>query len=89
MPSGSSETAARVEMYDRGVLATAEEDSDGNGRPDKWEHYENGALVSVALDTRGRGVPDRRLVYGPDGGPPRLESDPDGTGQFRRTAAAP
>jgi hypothetical protein len=87
--SGAGESAARVETYDRGVLAAAEEDSDGNGRPDKWEHYENGALVSVALDTRGHGVPDRRLVYGPDGGPPQLETDPDGTGQFRATASAP
>ena len=86
--SGSGESPARVETYERGVLAAAEEDSDGNGRPDKWERYENGALVSVALDTRGRGVPDRRLVYGPDGAPPRLETDPDGTGQFRATASA-
>ena len=86
--SGSGESAARVETYERGVLAAAEEDSDGNGRPDKWEQYENGALVSVALDTRGRGVPDRRLVYGPDGGPPRIETDPDGTGQFRAMASA-
>jgi hypothetical protein len=87
--SGSGESAARVEKYERGVLSTAEEDADGNGRPDKWEQYENGALVSVALDTRGRGVPDRRLVYDPHGGSPRLETDPDGTGQFRAAASAP
>jgi hypothetical protein len=89
VPSATGETAARVETYDHGVLAAAEEDSDGNGRPDKWERYENGGLVSVALDTRGRGVPDRRLMYGQDGGPPRLETDPDGTGQFRAATLAP
>ena len=87
VPAVTGETAARVETYDGGVLTAAEEDSDGNGRADKWERYEHGALVSVALDTRGRGVPDRRIVYGPDGGPPRIETDADGTGQFR--AAAP
>ena len=70
------------------MLAAAEEDADGDGRPDKWERYAEGALTSVALDTLGRGVPDRRLVYTSDGGPPRIETDPDGSGQFRPAASA-
>jgi hypothetical protein len=73
----------RKETYDKGVLARAEEDTDGDARTDKWERYENGALTSVALDTGRRGTPDRRLVYTADGGAPRIESDPDGDGHFR------
>ena len=80
--------AFRRETYERGVLAAAEEDADGDGRPDKWERYAEGALTWVALDTLGRGVPDRRLVYTRDGGPPRIETDPDGSGQFRPAASA-
>jgi hypothetical protein len=76
----------RKETYDKGVLARAEEDTDGDARTDKWERYENGALTSVALDTGRRGIPDRRLVYTADGGAPRIESDPDGDGHFRPAA---
>jgi hypothetical protein len=76
----------REETYDKGVLARAEEDTDGDARTDKWERYENGALTSVALDTGRRGTPDRRLVYTADGGAPRIESDPDGDGHFRPAA---
>ena len=79
---------SRRETYDRGVLSTAEEDTNDDGRVDKWEQYENGALGSVALDTRGRGMPDRRVVYSPDGGAPRIETDADGSGQFRPSARA-
>jgi hypothetical protein len=76
----------RHETYESGVLAAAEEDTDADGRPDKWERYAEGALTSVALDTRRRGVPDRRLIYTRDGGAPRIETDPDGSGQFRPAA---
>ena len=79
---------SRRETYERGVLSAAEEDTDDDGRVDKWEQYQNGALVSVALDTRGRGTPDRRVVYSPDGGAPRIETDVDGSGQFRPSAHA-
>jgi hypothetical protein len=78
----------RQEAYDNGVLTAAEEDTDADGRSDKWERYTRGALVSVALDTRRRGVPDRRFVYTGDGSAPRIEIDPDGSGQFRPAAAA-
>jgi hypothetical protein len=58
----------RIEHYEKGVLARAEEDGDGDGRPDKWETYgPGGRLASVELDTRHRGTPDRRLVYLPGG----------------------
>jgi len=76
----------RVEHYQNGVLVRAEEDSDGDGRFDKWETYAGERLTSVAFDTTRRGSPDRRLIYSADGGA-RLEVDPDGTGNF--AAAAP
>jgi hypothetical protein len=84
--SAATGASFREETYDKGVLARAEEDTDGDARTDKWERYENGALTSVALDTGRRGTPDRRLVYTADGGAPRIESDPDGDGHFRPAA---
>jgi len=76
----------RVEHYEKGVLVRAEEDSDGDGRFDKWETYDGERLTSVAFDTVHRGTPDRRLIYSADGGA-RMEVDPQGTGTF--VAAAP
>lgn len=71
----------RVEHYEKGVLVRAEEDSDGDGRFDKWETYDGERLASVAFDTLHRGTPDRRLIYGADGSA-RMEVDPQGTGVF-------
>ena len=56
-------TVNRVEYYAKGVLARAEEDGDGDGRPDKWETYENGALSTVAFDTTHTGVADTTIDY--------------------------
>ena len=56
-----------MEFYEIGALARAEEDTNGDGKPDKWETYRDGALASVELDTNHDGRPDRRLTYGPDG----------------------
>jgi hypothetical protein len=84
--SAATGVSFRQETYDKGVLASAEEDTDGDARTDKWERYENGALTSVSLDTGRRGIPDRRLVYTADGGAPRIETDPDGDGHFRPAA---
>ena len=72
---------SRVEHYQQGVLISAEEDSDGDGRMDKWETYAGDRLASIAFDTTHRGTPDRRLIYGA-GGSARLEVDPKGTGEF-------
>jgi hypothetical protein len=59
----------RLEFYEgeAGILTRAEEDTDGNAKPDKWETYRDGALASVEIDTNRDGRPDRRLTYGPDG----------------------
>jgi hypothetical protein len=65
------------------ALAASEEDTDRDGRPDKWETYENGAIASVAFDEGGTGRPTRRLTYR-GGRLVLIESDPDGKGGFRR-----
>ena len=51
-----------MEYYERDVLVRAEEDTDADGKVDKWETYDGARLASVALDTSHRGVPDRRLI---------------------------
>jgi hypothetical protein len=72
----------RRESYENGQLASVEEDTNGDGRTDKWETWSGGGLRVMALDTKGTGKPDRRLVYPPDGSPPRLEVDHGGSGRF-------
>lgn len=65
-----------------GTLVRAEEDTNGDGKPDKWEVYENGALVSASFDENGDGKPDRCLTYR-DGVLVSVESNPDGAGAYR------
>jgi hypothetical protein len=65
----------------RGALVRAEEDTTGDGRPNKWETYEQGAIGVVAFDETGDGRPDRRLTY-KGGGVVIVESHPDAAGQF-------
>lgn len=57
----------RVEHRVHDALVSAEEDTDGDGRWDKWETYDGARLASVAFDTRHRGTADRRLLYAADG----------------------
>ncbi len=64
---------SRREFYEKGVRVRAEEDTNGDARVDKWETYVNGTLSTIGFDLSGKGVPDRRLVYGPDGAPTKLE----------------
>jgi len=71
----------RVEHYVKNVMVSADEDTDGDGRADKWERYDGGRLASVAFDTAHRGVPDRRLTYLSDGAT-RFEVDAKGDGTF-------
>lgn len=76
-------TFNRTELLEHGVVVRAEEDSNGDGRPDRWESYQGGTLSVLALDTTlARGRPNRRLVYGPGGEMLRIEVDTKGDGTF-------
>ena len=64
-----------------GALLQADEDTNGDGRPDKWETYEAGALKTAAFDENRDGRADRRLTY--SGGTLALiETEPDASGGF-------
>jgi len=77
--------AARREFYRGEVLVRAEEDSNGDGHPDKWEVFEDGKLRSVSFDsTQVAGRPDRRLIYSAAGQFDHLEADLEGDGTFTR-----
>ena len=64
------------------ALAAAEEDTNADGRVDKWETFAEGALRTVAFDENGDGHPDRRLTYG-GAALVLIERQPDGAGGFR------
>ncbi len=74
-------TIQRVEHYKNATLVSADEDTDGDGKPDKWETYDGDRLAMVAYDTLHRGTADRRLIYGADGRT-QLEVDAKGNGTW-------
>jgi len=79
----------RREFYARGVITRVEEDTDFDGRIDKWETYDHGVLSRMDLDISGRGRPDRRLVYRPDGSFDHVEVDVKGDGHFVTARTGP
>ena len=80
--AGQSGAITRREFYVEGVIARTEEDTDLDGRFDKWEQYEAGQLMRVDLDLKGQGFASRRLLYRADGQFDRVEDDADGDGKF-------
>lgn len=85
-------TFDRTEHYENNVLVRSEEDTNQDGKIDKWDTYrpeadvppgvQPYAITSTAVDETGRGTPTRRLVYGPGGRVERVELDRDGDGHF-------
>ena len=83
----------RTEFYEKNVLVRSQDDTNGDGKPDKWDEYApmpNHAvgeppytITSSAFDDTGSGHPQRRFVYGPKGAIARVEIDPGGTGNWR------
>jgi hypothetical protein len=67
-----------------GVLQRVEEDTNGDGRRDKWERYENGALASAEFDEDHDGRPDRRLTY-EESRLVLIEHTPDASGKYTRS----
>ncbi|HJU42571.1 MAG TPA: hypothetical protein VJ691_07135 [Vicinamibacterales bacterium] len=71
----------RHEYLRDNTLVRAEEDTNGDGRIDKWERYEGSVLREAAFDTTfTTGRADRRVRY--DGGGSTVEEDRDGDGKF-------
>jgi hypothetical protein len=68
---------------DLGTPIADDEDTNGDGKPDKWETFEGGALKTAAFDENFDGKPDRRLTY-EAGGTVLIETDPDATGAYRK-----
>jgi len=66
-----------------GPLLRVEEDSDRDGRRDKWERYENGVVKTAEYDENGDGRPDRRLTYR-DAELVSIETGPDSSGAYTR-----
>ncbi|MGH9374205.1 MAG: hypothetical protein ACRD15_22040 [Vicinamibacterales bacterium] len=88
--SGDEKKIDRWERYspggrpgERGAMLSAEEDSNGDGKADKWETYEAGTLRAVAFDEDRDGRPDRRLTY-EAGTLALIETEPDATGAYAR-----
>jgi len=66
-----------------GPLLRVEEDTNHDGRRDKWERYENGTVKTAEFDENGDGKPDRRLTY--RGAELMLiETAPDASGAYTR-----
>jgi hypothetical protein len=68
----------------------SEDDTNGDGRPDKWDIYRDGVLREVRFDTRlTSGRADRRLLYDDHGLLTRIEVDDNGDGVFERVLVEP
>jgi len=80
--NGPTRAVTRKEFYDKGKISRVEEDTNFDGRLDKWEVYQDGGLARLELDLQGKGFPDRRIYYGKTGAIEKLEVDPDGDGKF-------
>lgn len=75
----------RREYYRGDTMVRTEEDTNADGRVDKWDRYDGTVLRESALDTSLRlGRPDRRLLYDAQGRFEAIEADPDRDGAFVR-----
>lgn len=73
----------RTEFFAGDALVRAEEDTNLDGRPDKWERYEAGVLRQVDLDiTKAGAAPNRRLAYDAGGRFLGLSADDERDGTF-------
>ncbi|HWI19295.1 MAG TPA: hypothetical protein VNT81_16185 [Vicinamibacterales bacterium] len=73
----------RHEYFRGETLLRAEEDTNSDGRIDKWDRYEGPVLREVGFDMSfSKGRPDRRAMYDAQGRFVVVEIDPDGDGTF-------
>ena len=66
-----------------GALLRVEEDSNADGRADKWMIYEAGAVKTAEFDEDYDGKPDRRLTYN-NSTLVLIESERDASGHYTR-----
>ena len=66
-----------------GALLAADEDTNHDGKRDKWETYQGGALKTAAFDEDHDGRPDRQLTYAA-GTLTLIESAPDASGRYTK-----
>jgi hypothetical protein len=69
-----------------GPLLRVEEDTDRDGRRDKWEQYVDGLVRTAEFDENRDGRPDRRLTYR-DAGLVMIETAPDASGRYTKAHA--
>jgi len=60
------------------------EDTDGDGRTDRWEGFVAGVRRHVWEDRQGLGAPDLHMGFEADGSPARVEVDGNGDGASER-----
>lgn len=82
---GRDRYADRREFYNGETLVRAEEDTNGDGRIDRWDRYQAGVLREAAFDTSfAAGRPDRRVLYDAAGKYVAVEGDRERDGTFER-----
>lgn len=86
--NGPDRTITRREFYADGMIRRVVDDTNLDGRPDKWEQYDHGVLASVEMDLLGKGFPTQRLRYNASGEVIAVETDPDGRGVFQPVSPA-
>jgi hypothetical protein len=80
----------RHEFFRDQNMVRSENDSNGDGRIDRWDRYEGGVLREAAFDTGlTTGRADRRLLYDARGRYLATEADLDGDGRFERVLQTP
>jgi hypothetical protein len=82
----------RTEFYENNVLVRSADDTNGDGKPHKWDTYRLEphstpgvspySISSTAIDETGAGRPTRRFIYGEHGTIARVEVDRAGNGVF-------
>jgi hypothetical protein len=90
--TGDENKIDRWEVYDAqgppgpdgiGPLLQVVQDTNRDGKRDKWERYQNGQVVTAEFDENGDERPDRRLTYR-DAELISIESEPDGRGGYAK-----
>ena len=73
----------RLEFFRDNTLLRAEEDTNGDGRTDRWDRYDGGVLREVGFDiSMSHGRATRRVRYDEKGRFVAVEDDPDADGTF-------